>query len=689
MAFWSRTSSAVSQNPTSAATGTNLKELASGHRLDTSPEFAANDAPVVGVYRLSGNALTVDPAAFANGSLALAFISPHLDFAAVCRTLQAQAGSVPLIAVSTAGELCQTGPGDSNLYCPAPTTWDTVVLQVFSRDLFSAVSPHLVPLASEDIRSGTIRLSHEERLAKIRQELERISLPFTIDPRDTLSLTFVDGLSASESYLMEAVYTSGEFPCLMIGGSAGGKFDFKATYLYANGRVVENHGLLVFCKLQPGMRYGVLKSQNFRTTGKSFIIVESESERRVVSTVMDKKTHQLMSITEAMAGMMGCKPNELESKLVGHTFGIIIDGEIFVRSISGLAPDKGTASFYCDVNQGDELHLLQATDFVEQTRSDVRNFLAGKPAPVAVIMNDCILRRLNNGNQLGGLSALWPAPTAGFSTFGELLGININQTLSAVAFFKEEASKPFTDTYVDKFAVHYARFANYFTKCKVNQLATLNDLRGSIIGRLIDFSSQTAKLSGQLDQVVNQSNEARDKMGGIQSEINGHADRMLGGMQNGVLVSEFSKMNAVMNQLQGIVNVIDSINAQTNLLSLNATIEAARAGEAGRGFAVVANEVRKLAGDTKDTVKRTRDTLSEVDNSLKTLGSHISSSDERLDTTQAAFSEVLQQIEQIFKNFDSVNAVVGTVARLIHDQRSMLTTVEDDITKLRRFERAG
>ena len=101
-----------------------------------------------------------------------------------------------------------------------------------------------------------------------------------------------------------------------------------------------------------------------------------------------------------------------------------------------------------------------------------------------------------------------------------------------------------------------------------------------------ELSRSSAAVVESVDRVASQAAETQTNLELAQTDLRASGDRTLA-------------LSGRVNEIEGILELINDIADQTNLLALNAAIEAARAGDAGRGFAVVADEVRRLAERSK------------------------------------------------------------------------------------------
>ncbi|MDD2338574.1 MAG: FIST N-terminal domain-containing protein, partial [Geobacteraceae bacterium] len=230
------------------------------------------------------------------------YVSPHVDIDQVAKTLVGRFPGIPMMICSTAGELHADA---GRLYCATGNNWDRVVVQCFDASVVAEAEIVSVPLGCEDLRRGNIESNLQNRIDRIGKAISDLKVNMKIDFRDTLAYVLFDGLSASESFFMEALYDSGRFPCLFVGGSAGGKFDFKNTWLHDGKKKLENHALIAFIKTPADVRFGVLKSQNFETTGISFQILSASVEQRFVTQVVDSQG-RICTLVDALCEALKC-----------------------------------------------------------------------------------------------------------------------------------------------------------------------------------------------------------------------------------------------------------------------------------------------------------------------------------------------------------------------------------------------
>ncbi|HWR42194.1 PocR ligand-binding domain-containing protein [Sporomusa sp.] len=127
------------------------------------------------------------------------------------------------------------------------------------------------------------------------------------------------------------------------------------------------------------------------------------------------------------------------------------------------------------------------------------------------------------------------------------------------------------------------------------------------------------------------------------------------------LNAEIKNVDVVSGKINEVMDFIKEIADETRLLGLNAAIEAARAGDAGLGFGVVAQEIRKLSGDSKQTVGKIKEFTTIIQESVNKTVTMGQATSVTVEQQAAAIQEVTASIQEVTIMVEQLHAMTDEI----------------------------
>jgi PAS domain S-box-containing protein len=204
----------------------------------------------------------------------------------------------------------------------------------------------------------------------------------------------------------------------------------------------------------------------------------------------------------------------------------------------------------------------------------------------------------------------------------------------------------------------------------------------------VEEVQQAAKLSAQKAK-----NVADSAQRVVQVSQNGQkaVEETLNGMnrireQMDSIAQTIIRLSEQSQSIGGIISSVTDIADQSNLLAVNAAIEAAKAGEHGRGFAVVAQEIKNLAGQSKQSTLQVRNILNDVQ---KATSAAVMATEQGSKAVEAGVKQSAQTGEAIRILTESSNEAVQAATQIVASSQQQVVGMDQISVAMQNINQAG
>jgi methyl-accepting chemotaxis protein len=186
------------------------------------------------------------------------------------------------------------------------------------------------------------------------------------------------------------------------------------------------------------------------------------------------------------------------------------------------------------------------------------------------------------------------------------------------------------------------------------------------------IANSSASIADSAASVAIQAEELRANIKTVQTELLASSDGQLANARR-------------LNEIEGVIDLLNDIADQTALLALNAAIEAARAGDSGRGFAVVADEVRRLAERSKAAAAQIATLAEGGQTTSHELVAAIERRGKQLDgwmSTIKAMGDISGGVQPVVQQQHIATESARLAVQLIADRSRAISASVDEVTSI-------